>query len=186
MANHQVPRDLPPAVAALPVCPKRKLPIPYSASVTPEGIAEFTVLDPVRKVEIAEKRLCGICSLPLGYWFVFLGDEHSLDPGGYFIDPPMHEDCAEASAFQLCPFIGIEAVPRRPPNPGDLVLGEADVVQAMPKADWVMAVTRSYRTGWEPTKDGLVLVFRAAPPKRVRRFTYVDGWLTDTGEGRRP
>ncbi len=71
------PSEWPAPLAGLPVCPVRKLPVPFSAEWDETGRAVFTALDPARKDEIVRYRLCGVCGRPLGYWFVFLGDEVS-------------------------------------------------------------------------------------------------------------
>jgi hypothetical protein len=171
--------EWPAALAGLPICPVRKLPVPFSAERGEGGRAVFTALDPEHKELIIRHRLCGVCGQPLGYWFVFLGDETSTEPGGFYVDPPMHEDCAVA-AIKVCPFIQQERVPRRPATPEDVMIAPPGSFEG-PKRPWVMAVIRDFKMvpqlAWGGS--GITLVFRPARIVRTRRFEYQDGRLTE-------
>lgn len=167
------------AVAALPVCPKRKLPIPFSAArddKRPE-VGMFTVADPVKVEQCHRYRLCGVCGGGLGYWIAFVGGSGSASPGtGAYQDPPMHEECAEA-AMRLCPYIAKRRVPRRTPPVDVLAAHDSDYFIADKPSDgrpWVMVITRRYRTQFEKTKDGsMIRLFLPDHSKiRFRRFEY--------------
>jgi hypothetical protein len=178
------PETWPDAVRGLPVCPKRQLPIPYSAERDENGIGIFTALDPVHKDRIIRHRLCGLCGEPLGSWITFLGDEHSLEPEGFFIDPPMHEKCSEA-AILLCPFIAGERVPRRPATPDDVMTAPPGTFENLTKHGWVMAYTRGFRAGWYTAfgASDQTQVFYPRAVTRIRRFEYRDGRLEEVPGG---
>lgn len=168
--------DWPAAVAGLPVCPKRQLPIPYSTARWPDGTGRFAVNDVARKLRCGRERLCGICGTALGWWVVFLAEDHGPMLQTTFTDAPVHEECAEAS-LQLCPYIAKPRVPRR-----------LDPEAAHPegwtpdkdKAGWLMWVTRTYRMVPQPAAGGgTVWGFRPAPAVRIRRFAYQDGTLRE-------
>jgi hypothetical protein len=173
------PSEWPDALAGLPICPVRKLPVPFSAEREETGRAIFTALDPVRKDQIIRYRLCGVCGSPLGYWFVFLGDEVSAVPGGIYVDPPMHEECALA-AIEVCPYIQHERVPRRPVTPDDVMIAPPGSFDG-PKRPWVMAVTRDFKMVPHRAWGGgpVTLVYRPARIVRTRRFEYREGRLAE-------
>ena len=172
------PGPWPPEVEHLPVCPHRKLPIPFIAEVGANGIGHFTILDDTRARECLKHRLCAMCGLPMGAEITLLGDVASLEPGGFWIEPPVHERCAEIAADGLCPFVSRERVPRRPPEDGVAILGMgpdelADVGRSIPKRPWVMAITESYSVGLAIAHGGSpVMVYRAGPVVRVRRYAW--------------
>lgn len=172
---------VPPAVAALPVCPKRKLPIPFSAFVNDDGTGDFTLTDPERVEECHRYGLCGVCGHPNGYYLAFLGGPRSATPGrGGYTDPPMHEECAEA-AISLCPYIAHPRVPRRS---AEISLRNAEVEADEPRGfiderpesrEWVMVIARGSRVRREPTNGGrTALVFQPTRHIRERRFRYND------------
>ena len=173
------PGDWPAALAGLPVCPARRLPVPFSAEQDEHGRAVFTALDPARKDQIIRHRLCGVCGRPLGYWFVFLGDEISARPGGIYVDPPMHENCALA-AIEVCPYIRHERVPRRPLTPQDVMIAPPGSFEG-PKRPWVMAVTRDFRMVPHQAWGGgpSTLVFRPSRIVRTRRFEYRESLIAE-------
>lgn len=174
----------PAALEGLPLCPVRKLPVPFSAERDASGRAVFTALDPERQEEIIRDRLCGVCGRELGYWMAFLGDQASAVPGGIYVDPPMHEDCALA-AMEVCPFIQHERVPRRPAAEGDVTIappGTFEVGGANgPKRPWVMAVTRDFKMvpqqAWGG--GGVTMVYQPGSIVRTRRFEYRQGRITE-------
>jgi hypothetical protein len=151
-----VGRPVPAALARLPVCPVRHLPIPYSSGRDESGAGRFGVNDCLAKMACGVLHLCGICGEPLAGDLVFL----TADPGvplhqPVFPDPPNHEACADA-ALQWCPRIA---------RPG-------------PRG-WLMWITGSYDL--VPGRKAL-LDFRPGPAARIRRFAYdQDGRLAETG-----
>jgi ferredoxin len=182
------PGEWPAALEGLPLCPVRKLPVPFSAEWDDSGRAVFTALDPERKEEMIRDRLCGVCGRPLGYWMVFLGDVVSSVPGGEpYMDPPMHEDCALA-AMEVCPFIQHERVPRRPAAPEDVLLAPPGSFEG-PKRPWVMAVTHGFkmvpRRTWSADGEGIMMVYQPGSIVRTRRFEYREGRITEVTPARR-
>jgi hypothetical protein len=179
------PDTWPPAVARLPVCPKRKLPIPYIAEIGADGVGHFTILDDDRARECLQGRLCAMCGHPMGDEVALIGDVASLDPGGYFIEPPVHEHCAVAALGGLCPFISRERVPFRLPDEGVSFVGiERDVLasvgRTIAKRPNVVLITRTYAPALaENDSDGLTMVYLAGPVERVRRYGWVNGLATE-------
>ena len=178
MTSQVNPGQWPPEVEHLPVCPHRKLPIPFIAEVGADGTGHFTILDNDRARECLKHRLCAMCGLPMGAEIAFLGDVASLEPDGFWIEPPVHERCAEIAAGGLCPFMSRERVPRRPPEDGVAILGLgpdelADVGRTIAKRPSAMAITRTYTTGLVISQDGHpVMVYQAGPIVRVRRYAW--------------
>jgi hypothetical protein len=172
------PGQWPPEVKHLPVCPHRRLPIPFIAEVGPDGIGHFTILDNKRARDCLERRLCAMCGLPMGAEIALLGDVASLEPGGFWIEPPVHERCAELAADGLCPFVSRERVPRRLPEDGVAIVGMgpdelADVGRTIAKRPWVMAIARTYTTGLVISHGGHpVMVYQADAIVRVRRYAW--------------
>ena len=175
------PDTWPPAVAGLPVCPQRKLPIPYIAEIGADGIGHFTILDDARAWECLLGRLCAMCGDPMGDEVALIGDVTSLDPGGYFIEPPVHEHCAVAALGGLCPFLSLERVPFRLPDEGVSFVGIerhvlASVGRTVAKRPNVVVITRTYAPALaENDSGGLTMVYLAGPVERVRRYGWVDG-----------
>jgi hypothetical protein len=187
-------RAWPAEVAHLPVCPHRDLPIPFINEIGPGGVGEFGILDDVQARKCVAGRLCATCGRPMGEFVALLGDVVSLKPGGFYIEPPVHERCGEVAAVDgphgrgLCPFMAGERVPRRLYDGGDVAIlgttpGElATVGRTVPKRDWIMVITREYAPAMAMSQAGsLVMIYQAVGrPERVRRFTYgPDGWLTE-------
>ena len=48
----------------------------------------------------------------MGREVALIGDVVSLEPGGFYIEPPVHESCGELALGGLCPFLSGERVPR--------------------------------------------------------------------------
>jgi hypothetical protein len=110
---------------------------------------------------------------------VFLGDEVSAVPGGIYVDPPMHEECALA-AIEVCPYIHHERVPRRPVTPEDVMIAPPGSFDG-PKRPWVMAVTRDFKMVPHRAWGGgpVTLMYRPARIVRTRRFEYREGRLAE-------
>ena len=177
--------EWPECVRHLPVCPHRNLPIPYIAEVGPDGKGEFTILDNRRALECVDGRLCAMCGLPMGWWVALIGDPVSVQPGGWFIEPPVHEACAEAAVGGLCPFLSRERVPRRMPQYDVAIVGSdrddlAQVGRAFAKRPVIIAISHVYRTAFVPSTSGTpVMVYLPMTIARVRRFAYVGGKLAE-------
>jgi hypothetical protein len=171
--------DLPPELAHMPVCPKRGLPIPFIAEVGDDGAGHFTILDPHRQRECYAGRLCAMCGLPMGEEVALLGDVVSLEPGGFYIEPPVHERCAELAMGGLCPYMSRERVPRRvQEDDGTIaVLGTmedlATVGRGVAKRPTVMAIVHRYKMAMHMGGlNGPLPVYVTARPVRVRYY----GW----------
>lgn len=175
----------PAEVAHLPVCPRRGLPIPYIAEVTAEGIANFGILDAERHRECLDGRLCAMCGKPMDgereedREVALLGDVKSLQPGGFYVEPPVHERCGEIALGGLCPFISREGWPRRTPEEGVTVLGDREALRevgrTVAKRPMVMAVCRDYSSSVMLAPDGMMPVYHAVGMLRVRRYRWVGG-----------
>ena len=186
MTSQVNPDQWPPEVGHLPVCPRRRLPIPFIAEIGADGIGHFTILDNDRARECLEGRLCAMCGQPMGAEVALLGDVVSLEPDGFWIEPPVHERCAELAADGLCPFVSRQRVPRRPPEAGVAIVGTgadelAAVGRDIPKRPWVVAITRTYTAGLVISGSGSpVMVYQAGPIERVRRYAWnADGKLAE-------
>jgi hypothetical protein len=149
-------------LAGRPIDPRNRLPVPF-VNDTGDG-SEFAVIQPNRTFECARKHLCGVCGQKLTYWIAFLGGPQSAVRGTY-TDPPMHEECAEASTH-LCPHLA-----RRAPTRSRKVEKRADVytppgfVEEKPPG-FVMVITRSFTF-----RAGL---YSAGTIKRRRYYEYDD------------
>lgn len=180
-------REWPAAVRHLPVCPKRDLPIPYIAEIAPDGHGEFTILDDRRARECLEGRLCAMCGLPMGWWVALIGDPVSVDEpdGGLFIEPPVHEECAELALGGLCPYLSRERVPRRMPQEDVAIAGMTpeevfEVGRTVAKRPLIMAICHDYYPDWQPSLAGSpIMMYRPGKIVRVRRFGYADGRLAE-------
>ena len=183
MSKHEWPE----AVRHLPVCPKRDLPVPYIAEVAPDGHGEFTILDKDRARECLGGRLCAMCGKPMGWWIAFIGDPVSVDePGGAFIEPPVHEECAELALGGLCPYLSRERVPRRMPQEDVAIVGMQpgevpEIGRTVAKRPLIMAICHDYGIRWVPSHTGSpVMMYRAGHVVRVRRYAYAsDGRLAE-------
>lgn len=162
--------DLPERMRDLPVDERRGLPVPYM-NVQEDGSHDFTAVNISRLDGFS---LCGICGKPLDYWLAFVGGPLSTQNRA-FIDPPMHEECAEAS-IRLCPHMAIQGHRRAPEHrviegavaPEGFVTDKPETVH--------ISIARSFKI----TADrGGTPYLKIAPPRRVRNFAYVDGRLTE-------
>lgn len=176
----------PEALAARPVCPRRHLPIPFIAEVGPDGTGHFTILDDDRAQECLAGRLCAMCGAPMGREVALIGDRVSLRPDGYFIEPPVHERCAEIATGGLCPFLSHERVPRRPVPGGVAVVGtERDrldqVGRTVAKRPVIVAIATEYTAGLVPTDTGAPVpaYWAAGRLIRVRQYEWAGGRLTE-------
>jgi hypothetical protein len=140
----------PAAIADLPVCPVRHLPVPYSSGRNPDGTGRFSVNDPDAKLACALAEWCGVCGRPLdGGDMVFVAALADVPVRPVFPDPPSHLACAGWS-MTVCPAItrGAGTVP-----------------------GWLMWITTTYEL--IPGRRAL-FDFRPGPATRLRQFTYDD------------
>jgi hypothetical protein len=176
--------EWPPEVAGLPVCPKRNLPIPYIAEVAPDGTGHFTILDEDRARECLAGRLCAMCAERMGGEVALIGDQVSARPDGFFIEPPVHERCAEIAVAGLCPYLSRQRVPRRVPDGDVTILGLtaeelAEVGRTIAKRPPAIVVASSYVAAVAPAKDGgQVIIYQPKGILRVRRFAYDENGRT--------
>jgi len=170
-----------------PLCTRRGLPVPFVAAVDPAtGEGDFRHLDPELTARLVKFRLCAVCGDPVIAWHVFLGDPAALDPGGYFMEPPMHEQGALLALGLIdqatrCPFMAQAKVPRRPLETGDTLVAP---MYAGPRRPQVMAYTRHYRPGKMPVIGGapgqVQTVFYPGTVARVRTFGFDErGWAVE-------
>jgi hypothetical protein len=106
-------------------------------------------------------------------WVVFLGDEVSTQPGSGYVEPPLHERCAEATVQGMCPYMSRRDVPWQPTGEKDVLLGDGSVY-AGPRRDLVMAYTKGYRVELRPASGaaGWAPVYIPAKVARTRRYTW--------------
>lgn len=82
---------------------KNGLPIPYTAYIDGNGVADFRILDAPKRLRCLRNGLCGICGTKLEYWIVFIGGPVSCEKR-QFLDPAMHPECADFS-LKYCPHL---------------------------------------------------------------------------------
>ncbi len=170
---------LPPEIEHLPVDSRWQLPVPYIVE-RPGGVPNFGVLDPRRAQECYALRLCAMCGLPMGAEVALYGDVVSLEPGGFFIEAPIHERCAEIALGGLCPFISREHYRRRRiDDPQVAVLGDREqlheVGREIAKRPSIIAIANTYRMVIMVTGQGSMPVYVIHGAVRVRRYAWVDG-----------
>lgn len=83
----------------------RGYPVPWVVVRDSTGKPHFTVNDEAKRMLCFRDDLCGICGkrLTRGRWFVG-GPLSAFDPHGFYVDPPMHAECARF-ALQVCPYL---------------------------------------------------------------------------------
>jgi hypothetical protein len=102
--------DIPERIKALPICPTRKVPVPFFVAWI-DGKPEFRVADSAKfAVAVREKR-CWVCGEPLGRYFTFVvGPMCGINRTS--AEPPCHTECARYSA-RHCPFLNRPHMTRR-------------------------------------------------------------------------
>lgn len=178
----------PAALRARPLCTKRKITIPFIAEVDPvTGVANFGVFDSAKVKACVDGRLCAMCGARMGAEIAFIGDAEGLGDKEW-IEPPVHERCAEVAMAGLCPFVALERVPRRPVQEGVgvVAIDAAELEQVgrtIAKRPSVMALTRTYKPILVRNHAGGVSVmYRAGPLTRLRRYAWRDGRLAELTE----
>lgn len=86
----------------------RGYPVFYSVFRHGDGKPDFRVIDQDKRMKCAQKKLCGICGKPLGYYMIFIGGPVAARNRA-FGDSPMHRECAEY-AMKVCPYLTIESM----------------------------------------------------------------------------
>lgn len=165
--------ELPERMRGLAVDERRGLPVPRMNEFG-DG-HDFTAINGEWVLgTAAADRLCGVCGQGLEYWIAFVGGPASTS-SRHYVDPPMHEECAEA-ATRLCPHLAIQRHARAPEH---RVVQGAHTPEGFAEdkpAEFFIAMCRDFTL--TRLRDGSV-VFKAAPAKRVRRFSFVDGVLVE-------
>ncbi len=159
---------LPPTLAARPIDPRRRLPVPYVNVHTRDGVevTDFAAINAEASLHAGRSRLCGLCGTALGYWISFVGGPNTMRFRA-FSDPPAHPACS-LSAVALCPHIALaharRATPRRLHADTRVPVGFHDA-----KPDqWYLGLTRDYQVGL----DRGSVIFRAAPFKSIHCWHY--------------
>ena len=93
---------------------KRGYPIPFIVFRDKTGVPQFTINDTNAVSTCVQKRICAICGKKLThqqYWLVG-GSRCFMHEHGAFLDPPLHQECAEY-ALQVCPFLAAPSYAKR-------------------------------------------------------------------------
>ena len=153
----------------------RNYPIPFIVLRDRLGTPQFTINDFERVTLCIRKKLCGICGKRFdnGMWFVG-GARCFTHEHGAFVDPPMHNECAEY-ALRICPFLAApnyaKRIDTRRLKPGALDPGMAiATLQHMPAAQperFGLGCTDRYDLHEQPG-GGRIFV--------VARWQYVEWW----------
>lgn len=84
---------------------RRGWPITYTSLKLPDGTIDFTTTDPLRWMECAQGRSCGLCGIVLKRLVWFIGGPKCFKYRVFF-DLPMHEECARY-AMIVCPYLSM-------------------------------------------------------------------------------
>lgn len=83
-------------------------PVPYVVLKDKQGRFHFKINDSMKVVHCFTNDLCSICGQTMSsddQWLLG-GIASAFDPGGYYIDLPIHKDCG-TYALQVCPYLAI-------------------------------------------------------------------------------
>ncbi len=101
---------MPARIAALPVDPVRKFPVPWFVEWV-DGKPEFRAADSRKLVKAVEEKRCWVCGDPLTRFMTFVvGPMCGLNRTSS--EPPSHTECARYSAM-VCPFLTRPHMERR-------------------------------------------------------------------------
>lgn len=132
-----------------------------------DGKPDFRTVDREKIIECYVKKLCGICGHRLGEFSYFIGGDASKENHA-FLDPPMHEACAEF-ASTICPFLIGERgySERKPPQI------EGGIVSSRPpeisEGEWILkARTKQTRMAREPSTGVAFVAGRWLKCVRIR------------------
>lgn len=151
--------DLPAAIRALPRCPVKGAPIPFSSGTNAEGAGRFGINDHLAVMFCVIGGLCGICGTKLDGEAAFLvRDTRPIDLAALsFADPPNHEACA-LWATRLCPRIAASDASGR---------------------GWLIIACESWSPGPPPDGSKGLVGFAPGPVKRIRVLAYDGGKLAE-------
>lgn len=152
----------PPQIKALPVCPVRKLPVPWFVAWV-DGKPDFRVADPRKVVLAVREKRCWVCGMGLA------PGPHTFVSGPYCAfnyttaEPPCHHQCAVYAAT-ACPFLTKPHMTRREEvipgtfmhggyadnhNPGVTALVVSSVLQVKAAPNGIIfGVGRPHRFEW--------------------------------------
>lgn len=153
----------------------RGYPIPFIVLIDKSGQPQFTINDTRSVSQCITKKLCSICGKRFenGVWFVG-GSRCFMHQHGAFLDPPMHNECAEY-ALRVCPFL---AAPRysgrlddrklKPENtPDNMVLVRQDHMLPAQPERFGLGCAATYKV-LHPTPGETIFT--------VDRWEYVEWW----------
>ena len=104
------PIDIPSRIAALPIDPVRKIPVPWFVTWI-DGKPEFRGADRRKMVRAVKEKRCWVCGDRLGRHMTFVaGPMCGLNRTS--AEPPCHTECARYSA-RACPFLARPHMVRR-------------------------------------------------------------------------
>lgn len=86
----------------------RGLPVPFVVLKDKDGKHHFKINDSEKSAICLVRGLCSICGqamLSSNKWLVG-GIASAFDPGGYYIDLPVHKECGQY-ALQVCPYLAV-------------------------------------------------------------------------------
>jgi hypothetical protein len=142
---------MPPRIARLPQW--GGMPVPWSAYRTAEGVPDFRVVDALKNLEMATRKLCTVCGVALGARVAFIGGPISIGNHTFF-DGPMHRECAEYSS-KVCPYLAmVRSYSLRPVDPEALAV-MSEYSSSIPPERMAYAITR--RWGTQQAKDGTLV-----------------------------
>jgi hypothetical protein len=150
---------------------KRGYPIPFIVMIN-KGVPLFTVNDFNLVHDCITKALCSVCGKRLtdDLWFVG-GSRAFLSSSGAFLDPPMHQECAEYS-LRVCPFLAAPNWTRSLGSkiaaalPEGLKLKKAEFVGPLQPELFGLGMTYHYHTLWENN----------APKFVIRYWLFLEWW----------
>lgn len=102
---------MPPSIAALPIDPVRKYPVPWFVTWL-DGKPEFRVADGKKLVQAVRERLCWVCGTPLTPHRVTFPIGPMCTVNRVTAEPPAHRECATYSV-RACPFLARPHMVRR-------------------------------------------------------------------------
>jgi hypothetical protein len=129
-------------------------PVPFVQQVI-NGKPDFRVVDRVKVLECVEEKLCAICGKDLGEFCFFIGGDKSKD-NALFVDPPMHEPCAEF-ASKACSFLSGEREYSQRPVDETVVRIEQMASAKRPERMYILR-TRTKKIHLVRTKDGGIVI----------------------------
>lgn len=160
--------------SAVPIPPKlasrprwHGLPIPFIATIKPDGEPDFRVIHEIGRQQVIFARRCQLCGCALGRNIFFAGGPEAARVNTYF-EPATHLECL-IYAMQVCPFIAgkmehapVDEVQRDNPH---LKVVVDETYSSVKSEYWVIIKARGFELVQTPT--GTILV----QPKPVIYFT---------------